>query len=138
MTRVEDLCHTGVFHKWLYQLDACAADIFTTGGVPGRSAALDVCVASSTAAAARGDAAQAAFDREVSHYRNCGNRAFTMALSFGRRTDDRTRPSLERFSTQQTLPAVGMGSRCPRNHFIAGGSMESKMLSCDGEQPHRD
>ena len=28
VTRVEDLCHTGVFHKWLYQLDACAADIF--------------------------------------------------------------------------------------------------------------
>ena len=43
---------------------------FSTGGVPGRSAALDVCVASSVAAAARGDAAQAAFDRELSHYRN--------------------------------------------------------------------
>ena len=35
--------------------------------VPGRSAALDVCVASSIAAAARGDAAH---DRKVSHYRN--------------------------------------------------------------------
>ena len=31
------------------------ADIFTTAAVPGRSAALDVCVASSNAAAARGD-----------------------------------------------------------------------------------
>ena len=39
------------------------AEIFTTAAVPGRSAALDVCVASSIAAAARGDAAQAAFDR---------------------------------------------------------------------------
>ena len=39
------------------------ADIFTTAAVLGRSAALDVCVASSIAAAARGDAAQAAFDR---------------------------------------------------------------------------
>ena len=66
---------------------------------------------------------------------NCGNRAFIIALLFGRRTDDRTRPSLERFSTQQTLPAVGMGSRCRRNHFIAGGSMKSKLPSCDGEHP---
>ena len=44
-------------------------DIFTTTAVPGRSAALDVCVASSNAAAARGDAAQASFDRKLSHYR---------------------------------------------------------------------
>ena len=46
------------------------ADIFTTAAVPGRSAALDVCLASSTAGAARGDAAQAAFDRKLSCYRN--------------------------------------------------------------------
>ena len=38
------------------------ADIFT--------AALGVCVASSNAAAARGHAAQAAFDRKLSHYRD--------------------------------------------------------------------
>ena len=37
-----------------------------TDAVPGRSAALDVCVASSDAAA-RGDAGQAAFDRKISH-----------------------------------------------------------------------
>ena len=46
------------------------ADIFTTAAVPGRSAALDVCVASSIAVAARGDAAQAGFDRKLAHYRN--------------------------------------------------------------------
>ena len=40
------------------------ADILTTAAVPGRSAALDVCVASSIAAAA-----QAALDRKLSHYR---------------------------------------------------------------------
>ena len=45
------------------------ADLFTTTAVPGRSAALDVCVASSNAAAARGDAAQAAYDRKLSSYR---------------------------------------------------------------------
>ena len=44
------------------------ADIFTTAAVPGRSAALDVCVASPNAAEARGDAAQAAFDRKLSNY----------------------------------------------------------------------
>ena len=44
------------------------ADILTTTAVPRRSAALDVCAASSTAAAARGDAAQVAFDRELSHH----------------------------------------------------------------------
>ena len=43
------------------------ADMFTTAPVPGRSAALDVCVASSIAAADRG---QAAFDRMLAHYRN--------------------------------------------------------------------
>ena len=154
MTRIEDLCHAQVSHKWLY-LDACAGSvlsphdcitnvqkrlgnrvwavvsvdaavpswahsfstrrnlqhcrsqagctsrvftpwfaarnlrilalprnpkgsllrnpgrlIFFTAAVPGRSAALDVCVASSIAAAARGDAAKAAFDRKLSHYRN--------------------------------------------------------------------
>ena len=45
------------------------ADIFTTAAVPGRSAALDVCVAS-IAAAARGDAAQAVFRPKLSHYKN--------------------------------------------------------------------
>ena len=46
------------------------AVIFTAAAVPGRSAALDVCVASPNAAAARGDAAQAAPDRKRTHYQN--------------------------------------------------------------------
>ena len=45
------------------------ANIFTAA-VPGRSAAQDVCVASSIAAVARGDAAQAAFGQKLSHHRN--------------------------------------------------------------------
>ena len=53
---------------------------------------------------------------------NCGNRASTIALLFGQRMDDRTRLSLERFSTQQTLPLVGMGSRCRR---ITSAQMET-------------
>ena len=46
------------------------ADILTNAAVPGRGAALDVCVASSVAAAALGDAAEAAFRRKLRHYRN--------------------------------------------------------------------
>ena len=45
------------------------ADIFTTAAVPGRGAALDVCVASPNAAAALGDAAEAAFRRKLRRYR---------------------------------------------------------------------
>ena len=44
------------------------ADLFTTAAGSGRSAVLDVCV-TSDAAAARGDAAKAAFDRKSLHYR---------------------------------------------------------------------
>ena len=44
------------------------ADIFTTAAVPGRGAALDVCVASPNAATAMGDAAEAAFRRKIRRY----------------------------------------------------------------------
>ncbi len=46
------------------------ADILTTAAVPGRGAALDVCVASHSAAGALGDAAEAAFRRKLRHYRD--------------------------------------------------------------------
>ena len=45
------------------------ADIFTYAAVPGRGAALDVCIASPNAAAAMGDAATAAFRRKLRRYR---------------------------------------------------------------------
>ncbi len=45
------------------------ADIFTTAAVPGRSAALDVCIASPNAARAAGDAAASAFRRKLRRYR---------------------------------------------------------------------
>ena len=54
----------------LTALQSRPTDILTATAVTGRTAALDVCVASSVAAAARGDAAQAAFDRKLSHCRN--------------------------------------------------------------------
>ena len=46
------------------------ADILTTAAVPGRSAALDVCIASPNAAGAAGDAAEAAFRRKLRRYRD--------------------------------------------------------------------
>ena len=45
------------------------ADILTSAAVPGRSAALDVCVASPNASGAAGDAAEAAFARKLRRYR---------------------------------------------------------------------
>ena len=55
--------------RGLTETESRPADLFPTAPVPGRSAALEVCVPSSNAAAARGDAAQAAFDRKLSSYR---------------------------------------------------------------------
>ena len=55
--------------RGLTSTTARPADILTTAAVPGRSAALDVCIASSSAAIARGDAAEAAFKRKLRHYR---------------------------------------------------------------------
>ena len=46
------------------------ADAFTSAAVPGRSAALDVCVASPEAAAAGEDAAESAFKRKLVHYQH--------------------------------------------------------------------
>ena len=45
------------------------ADILTSAAVPGRRAALDVCVASPNAATALGDAAESAFRRKLRRYR---------------------------------------------------------------------
>ena len=56
--------------RGLTTLTSRPADIFTTAAVPGRSAALDVCIASPNAAAAAGDAAQAAFSRKLRRYRS--------------------------------------------------------------------
>ena len=70
--------------------------------------------------------------------RNCGNRASTIALLSGQRTGDRTQPQVERFSTQQTLPPVGTGSKCLRHHFSAGVNVRSKSLFYGGEQPWQE
>ena len=59
--KLDDL-GTSTEPKGLTASQSRPADIFTTAAV---RAALDVCVASSIAAAARGGAAQAAFDRKL-------------------------------------------------------------------------
>ena len=48
------------------------ADILTLAAVPGRSAALDICVTSPNAASARGDAATSAFQRKLARYKRTG------------------------------------------------------------------
>ena len=55
--------------RGLTDIAARPADILTTAAIPGRSAALDVCIASPVAAMALGDAADAAFKRKLRHYR---------------------------------------------------------------------
>ena len=65
----------------------------------------------------------------------CVNRAFTTALLSGWRTADRTQPSCEHRSAPLTTLAVGMASRCRRNHSTASGNMKFKLLFCAGEQP---
>ena len=96
------------------------ADVFTTAAVPGRGAALDSCVASPNAAAARGDAAQASFDRKLSHYRDEISDLRTPKHSLSTscldcRRGDHTRPSREHCRTLQTLHPAGTASRCRRN-----------------------
>ena len=81
------------------------ADSLTAVAVPGRSAAMDVCVASSIAAAARGDAAQTAFDRKLSHYRNEIGEMRHRGIHYRPLVwTGRIQPSRERFSTRQTSP----------------------------------
>ena len=55
--------------RGLTEAQSRPADILTTAAVPGRGAALDICIASPNAAIAMGDAAEAAFRRKLHHYR---------------------------------------------------------------------
>ena len=68
--------------RGLTDTQARPADIFTTAAVPGRSAALDVCVASPSAAMALGDAAEAAFKRKLRHYRDIIPQLDAAGISF--------------------------------------------------------
>ena len=94
------------------------ADIITTAAVHGRSAALDVCVASSIAAAARGNAAQAAFDRKLTHYRNELGELRQQKIHFRPLvwTADGRHPAVTRpLQYAADIASTGMGSRCRRN-----------------------
>ena len=54
--------------RGLTRTQARPADVFTSAAVPGRSAALDVCITSPDSAAAGADAAESAFRRKLTHY----------------------------------------------------------------------
>ena len=79
----------------------------------GRSAALDVRATSSYEVAARGDAAQASFDRKLSHYRD--------EISEVRNQGIHCRTLL-------TLSPVGTANRCRRTRSSADGNMKHKLL----------
>ena len=68
--------------RGLTDTTARPADILTIAAIPGRSAALDVCVASPVAAMALGDAADAAFKRKLRHYRNVIPQLAAAGISF--------------------------------------------------------
>ena len=69
--------------RGLTEAHSIRANFFPTAAVPGRSAALDVCVAPSNSAAAREDAAQAAFQRQhpitEGKFQTCGPKATCIA-----------------------------------------------------------
>ena len=83
------------------------SNLFATAAVPGRSAALDVCVASPIAAAAQGDAAQAAFDRKLPNYRQEPCR-------------------LEHCITQQMSHLAAEANICRRNRFNTVGNLRKR------------
>ena len=96
------------------------------------AARLWMCVGSPNAAAARGDAAQAAFDRKLSNFRHtglqsqtCAAKAFTVDPSSGQ-LGHHTLPSLERCSTRQTSHPAATANRCRRNRFITDGNTKSR------------
>ena len=90
------------------------ADLFAAGAVSGRSAALDVCVAPPDAAAARGDAGQAAFDRKRTYCRQ--------------EIPDLRNPGIHH------RPAA-TATRCRQNHSSTDGNTKLKWPSFAGEQP---
>ena len=102
------------------------ADIFTTAAVPGRSAALDVCVASPSAAAARGDAAQASFDCKLTNDRN------EIPDLRNQGIHHRLLVWTAHCSMQETSHPA---SRCWRNRFSAEGNIKFKLLPFAVEQP---
>ena len=95
------------------------ADLFTIPAVPGRNAALDVCVASSNAAG-RGDAAQAAFTVEKSQTYEL--KASSMVPWFGQQTVDHTEQSPEPCSTQQTSHRAATDNKYQQKPSSADGN----------------
>ena len=110
------------------------ADIFTTAAVLGRSASLDVCVASSKEETPRRRRLIANYHTTETKFRNYATRAFTNDLSYGQQTGDQTQPSLQHCSVQQTSHPARMALRCRRNRFNTDGNTKFKLLFFAGEQ----
>ena len=91
------------------------ADVLTTAAVPGRSAALDVCIASPNAAGAQQDAAEAAFRRKLRRYRNAIPELAEAGIAFRPlvwTADGRPHPAASRtlcYAAQQAARKSGQG-----------------------------
>jgi hypothetical protein len=99
------------------------ADILTTAGVPGRSTALDVCVASPNAAAAQGDAAEAAFRRKLHHYRQVIPALASAGIAFRPlvwTADGRPHPAVVRTMKYASERAAGRGSEEVKSSELYG------------------
>ena len=118
--------------RGLTEAQSRPADLFNTAAVPGRSAALDVCVCVwhlPLQLQPEGDAAQAAFDRKISHYRHeisdLRGRSFA-APWCGQQTVAHAQQLPQPCSTPQTLQRSVMVNKCQQNLFSKDGSMTSK------------
>ena len=106
------------------------ADLFTTAAVPGRSAAQDVCVASTNAEAARGTQHKQ-LSIVKSRITDEKSRTFGLKASYitpwsGQRTVDHTQQSPEPYNTQRTLQCAATVSESQLNPFSTDGSTKFK------------
>ena len=128
--------------RGLTEATSGSADLFTAVAVSRRSAALDVCVASSGAVAARGDAAQAAFDPETSHDRREIQDLRVQGIVYRpvvSTADRRPHPAVTR--TMQCAADRSMPqwtTHASESLSKTGGNMRSKLPCIDEEQLRRE
>ena len=118
--------------RGLTNTQARPADILTTAAVPGRSAALDVCIASPNAAAAQGDAAESAFRRKLRHYRHVIPELARAGITFRPliwTADGRPHPAAVRTMRYAADRAAGRGSDEVKSSALLGRWRHEVMVS---------
>ena len=138
--------HHACVHAWVCGLKLAVSGITTEprgltvsqSRQAGRSAALDVCVASPNEAAARVVASQAAVGRKLTHerakFQNCVTKVFTIVPMSGQKTDDQ---SLAHSNVRQKSHPTEMASKCRQNYLSANGNTRFGQPCFEDEQPCR-